>query len=88
MNTAKIVYRPVGLLLGALSGMAAGALFKQAWKAVGHDEDAPDPTDEERRWREVLVAAALQGAIFGAIKAAADRGGAAAVRRMTGTWPA
>lgn len=88
MNTAKIVYRPFGLLLGALSGMAAGALFRQAWKAFGHDDDAPDATDEDRRWREVLIAAALQGAIFGAIKAAADRGGAATVRRMTGTWPA
>jgi hypothetical protein len=29
---------------------------------LGHDEDAPDATDEERTWREVLVAATLQGA--------------------------
>ncbi|WP_436775294.1 DUF4235 domain-containing protein [Yinghuangia sp. YIM S09857] len=87
MNTAKIAYKPVGLLVGALSGMAAGAVFKQVWKALGHEDDAPDATDEDRRWREVIFAAALQGAIFAVVKAATDRGGATAVRRLTGTWP-
>lgn len=87
MNTAKIAYKPVGLLAGALSGMAAGAVFKQVWKALGHQDDTPDATDEERTWREVLIAAALQGAIFAVVKAATDRGGATAVRRVSGTWP-
>jgi Protein of unknown function (DUF4235) len=31
----KVAYKPVGLLLGAASGMAAGAVFKQVWKRVG-----------------------------------------------------
>lgn len=87
MDVAKIAYKPVGLLIGALSGLAASVVFKQVWKAVRHEEDAPEATDEERRWREVLIAAAVQGAIFAVVKAAADRGGAAAVRRLTGTWP-
>ncbi|EPH41128.1 DUF4235 domain-containing protein [Streptomyces aurantiacus] len=87
MRAAKIAYKPVGLALGAVSGMLAGALFRQAWKGLGHEEDAPDATDEDRTWGEVLLAATLQGAIFAAVKAAVDRGGAAATRRMTGTWP-
>jgi hypothetical protein len=33
------------------------------------------------------VAAAVQGAIFGAVKALVDRGGATGWRRLTGTWP-
>ncbi|MER5863337.1 DUF4235 domain-containing protein [Kitasatospora sp. NPDC002040] len=88
MKKSKIAYKPVGLLLGAASGMLAGAAFKQLWKVAGHDDDAPDATDEDRTWREVLLAAALQGAIFGLVKAAVDRGGATGVRRLTGTWPA
>jgi hypothetical protein len=36
----------------------------------------------------VLVASALQGMIFALVRAAVDRGGAAGVRRITGTWPA
>lgn len=87
MKASKVAYKPVGLALGALSGLAAGALFKQAWKMVGDNQDAPDATDEDRGWREVLTAAVLQGAIFAGVKAAVDRGGAAAARRLTGTWP-
>ncbi|WP_445281834.1 DUF4235 domain-containing protein [Streptomyces sp. DSM 118148] len=82
-----MAYKPVGLALGAVSGMLAGGLFKQAWKVVGHDDDAPDATDEDRGWREVLLAATLQGAIFAGVKAAVDRAGAVATRRLTGTWP-
>ncbi|THA75795.1 DUF4235 domain-containing protein [Streptomyces sp. A0592] len=87
MKASKIAYRPIGLVLGATSGMIAGVAFKQAWKMIGHDDDAPDATDEHRTWKEVLIAAALQGAIFAVVKAAVDRGGAATTRRITGTWP-
>ena len=87
MKASKIAYKPVGLALGAVSGMVAGAAFKQAWKLLGHVEDAPDATDEERSWSEVVLAATLQGAIFAVVKAAVDRAGAAATRRLTGTWP-
>ncbi|MEU7565103.1 DUF4235 domain-containing protein [Streptomyces fradiae] len=83
----SLVYRPVGLLLGLAGGAAASALFSQAWKAVGRGSDAPDALDEDRTWREILLAAALQGAIFAAVRAAVDRGGAVGVRRLTGTWP-
>ncbi|GEK01648.1 DUF4235 domain-containing protein [Streptomyces sp. NPDC003388] len=87
MKASKIAYKPVGLALGAVSGMLAGGLFKQAWKVAGHDDDAPDATDEDRGWSEVLLAATLQGAIFAGVKAAVDRAGAVATRRLTGTWP-
>lgn len=87
MNAAKIAYKPVGLVLGVGSGVLAGVLFKQAWKAIGHDGDAPEAKDEHRGWQEVLLAAALQGAIFATVKAAVDRAGAVATRRLTGTWP-
>ncbi|MFF7049682.1 DUF4235 domain-containing protein [Streptomyces griseorubiginosus] len=87
MKASKIAYKPVGLALGAVSGAAAGALFKQAWKILGHDQDAPDATDEDRTWNEVLLAATLQGAIFAAVKACVDRAGATAARSLTGTWP-
>ncbi|MDT0381594.1 DUF4235 domain-containing protein [Streptomyces sp. DSM 42041] len=87
MNAARIAYRPVGMVLGAAGGMLAGALFKRVWKAVGNADDAPNATDRDRGWTEVLVAATLQGAIFAAVKAAVDRGGATAVHRLTGSWP-
>ncbi|MGW5473514.1 DUF4235 domain-containing protein [Streptomyces chartreusis] len=87
MKAAKVAYKPIGMAAGALSGVLAGAVFKQLWKQLGHEEDAPDATDEHRTWHEVLSAAVLQGAIFAGVKAAVDRGGATAARRLTGTWP-
>ncbi|GID90964.1 DUF4235 domain-containing protein [Amorphoplanes digitatis] len=87
-KTTKIAYRPVGWLAGAAAGALAGLLFKQTWKLAGNDDDAPNATDEDRGWGEILVAAALQGAIFAAVKATVERAGAAGVRRATGEWPA
>lgn len=87
MKAAKIAYKPVGLVLGAVSGMIAGAAFKQAWKVVEGEGDAPNATDEDRPWRQILLAAAIQGAIFAVVKATVDRSGAVATRRVTGTWP-
>ncbi|WP_344821420.1 DUF4235 domain-containing protein [Actinocorallia longicatena] len=36
---------------------------------------------------EVLIAATVQGAIAGAVRAAVQRGGAQGVRKATGSWP-
>ncbi|WFE39605.1 DUF4235 domain-containing protein [Micromonospora sp. WMMD998] len=83
----KVAYRPVGVLLGLAAGAVAGMVFRQVWKLAAGDDDAPSATDEDRRWGEVLAAAALQGAIFSAVRAAVDRGGAVGVRRLTGHWP-
>jgi hypothetical protein len=84
----KIAYKPVGLVLGAAAGAVSGLVFKQIWKRVADDDDAPNATDEDRGWGEILAAAALQGAIFAVVKAAVDRAGATSVRRLTGRWPA
>ncbi|MCX4445497.1 DUF4235 domain-containing protein [Streptomyces sp. NPDC087866] len=87
MNAAKIAYKPVGLVLGAAGGMLAGMAFKQVWKVIEGEGDAPDAMDEDRRWKEILLAAAVQGAIFAVVKAAIERSGAVTARRLTGTWP-
>ncbi|CAM5609346.1 DUF4235 domain-containing protein [Streptomyces avidinii] len=87
MKASAIAYKPVGLALGAVGGALAALVFKQVWRLVEGADDAPDATDEDRSWREILMAAALQGAIFAVVKAAVDRSGAVATRRVTGTWP-
>jgi hypothetical protein len=83
----RVAYRPVGLLLGIGAGAVAGLVFKQVWKLASGDDDAPNATDENRGWGEIIAAAALQGAIFSVVKALVDRGGATGVRKITGEWP-
>jgi hypothetical protein len=82
-----LAYKPLGFALGWASGALAGMAFQAAWKAVRHEEDAPDALDKDRGWGEVLFAAALQGALFAVARSAADRAGAKAVERSTGVWP-
>jgi uncharacterized protein DUF4235 len=66
--------RSASAALGIAGGLIAGMLFKQTWKLVARDDDTPDAGDLERGWAEVLIAASLQGAISGAVKAALNRG--------------
>ena len=83
----KLLYKPVSMLVSVLGGVLAGAIFKRAWKTAAGEDEAPKATDAGRGWREVLLAAALQGAIFALVKAAVDRGAAEGTRKLTGVWP-
>lgn len=82
------VYQPIGFVLSWASGALAGMAFRQAWKAIRHEDDAPDALDSDRGWGEILLAAAVQGAIFAVVRSAVDRTGAKAIARSTGQWPA
>lgn len=88
-RSAKLLYRPFGVTGSILAGVAAGQVFKQVWKRTskGADADPPRALESEYPLREVLVAAAVQGAIFAVVKAVVDRGGARAFQRATGEWP-
>ncbi|MEU4524301.1 MULTISPECIES: DUF4235 domain-containing protein [Amycolatopsis] len=83
----KALYKPLSWVVGALGGILAGQVFKQVWSRVAGEDDAPDATDRDYTWRQVVIAAAVQGAIFGAVKAATERAGAVGYRKATGDWP-
>jgi hypothetical protein len=83
----KALYTPFGIVFSVIGGLIGGAIFKQLWKLISGEEDAPSARQSEYGWSEVLPAAALQGAIFAAIKAAIDRKGAQGFAKLTGVWP-
>jgi hypothetical protein len=83
----KLLYKPVGMVVSVLGGLLAGAIFKRVWKVTAREDDAAKATDAKRGWREILLAAASQGAIFAVVKAAVDRGAAEGTRKLTGVWP-
>ena len=82
----KLLYKPLGLVLSFIGARVAMSLFRRLW-SVGREEEAPNAKDRDRSWREVLVAATMQGAVFGATKAVVDRAGATWWERITGVWP-
>jgi hypothetical protein len=74
MSKPGSMSRPVSAALGMAGGLIAGALFKRTWKLVAGQDDTPDAGDLDRGWAEVLIAATIQGAIAGAVKAALNHG--------------
>ena len=86
-KTASLAYRPVGLLASVAAGAVASAIFKQIWRRVADEEDAPDALQSEYSLPKILLAAAIQGAIFAAVKALIDRAGARGYEKLTGSWP-
>ena len=88
-KSAKILYQPLGVVRSVVAGIIAGQVFKQVWKHAtpGDQSDAPKALESEYNLREVLVAALVQGAVFAAVKALVNRGGAKAFENWTGEWP-
>ena len=88
-TTAKIFYRPWGIVAGLLAGLVASQVFRQVWRRVDSDgsEDPPRPLESEYPLPKILVAAAAQGLIFAVVRALVDRGGARLYERVTGQWP-
>ena len=78
----KVAYKPFGLVFGLLGGLVAGKVFGLVWKRLSGEDETPQPLSDEYSTREVLFAAAVQGAIFGLIKTAIDRYGMKGVRRF------
>jgi hypothetical protein len=84
---SKLALKPMTVGLGLAAGAVAGLLFKEAWKLVAGEDDAPDAGDPDRGWGEILAAAAIQGLIFSVVKAAVHRGSAIGTEKLTGVWP-
>ena len=82
----KVIYRPIGLILGVLAGLVGKRLFNFAWTKID-DEDPPKGTTQQARWVKLLGAAALQGVIFRTTRVVVDRYGAIGWNYLTGAWP-
>lgn len=88
-KSAKILYQPVGIASSIVGGLVASMLFKQVWKRLSPSEssDPPGPLQSEYPFKEILLAAVLQGAIYSAVKTVIQRQGARGFQRATGEWP-
>ena len=82
------MYMPLSIASSVAGGLLAGAVFTQIWKRVSDpDREPPDPKDLNRSGREAIAAGALQGLVFGMVRAAVDRAGAHGYRAVTNENP-
>jgi hypothetical protein len=86
ISDVKFLFLPISILSGLLAGLVGKKIFDQVWGLVD-DEEPPDSKHLEISWGKLLVAAAVQGAIFRAVKEATDHGTRRAFMNLTGSWP-
>lgn len=82
----KLIYKPFAIAVGLVAGILSRKAFERVWGAIA-DEDPRDPNDRDATWREVLVVAAIGGAIMSIVRAIVERAGATGFQRATGYWP-
>jgi hypothetical protein len=82
----KLLFIPISITGGLVGGQLAKKLFEQLWGVID-TEEPPKPTHRQATWPKVLAAAAVEGAVFKATKAAIDHGSRKAFASATGTWP-
>ncbi len=82
----RFLFAPISIISGLLAGMLGKKLFEQVWHLID-DQEPPESEHREATWGKVIMAAAVQGAIFRATKMAVDRGARTAFANTTGTWP-
>lgn len=85
MSTAtKALYKPLSIATSVAGGLLAGKVFSEVWQRVSpSDQEPPEPKDLTRSTREALIAAAVQGLIFGVVRAAVDRASAKGYHAVT-----
>jgi hypothetical protein len=83
---SKVLFIPFGVVGGLLAGFLGKKVFDGVWGIVDNEEP-PEPEHREVTWGKLILANALQGAIFRTVRAAADHGARRAFARVTGTWP-
>lgn len=82
------LYRALSMLTSILGARAlANAALARVWAVAGDTDEPPKTQSPDYRWKQVLIAAAIQGVIYGVIKAAIERVGAQGYQKLTGSWP-
>lgn len=82
----KLLFTPFSIVAGLLAGFLGKKVFDKLWGLID-EEEPPDSKHLEISWPKLLLAAAVQGAIFRAVKEGADHGARRAFMSVTGSWP-
>jgi Protein of unknown function (DUF4235) len=83
---AKVLFIPVSITAGLLAGFVGKKVFDGVWGVID-DEEPPDSKHRDISWSRLILAGAIQGAIFRAVKEATDHAARRGFYRTTGSWP-
>ena len=82
----KVLFLPFSVLGGFAAAFLGKAVFGKIW-AVIDEEEPPEAKHRDVTWPKLLVAAAIQGAIFQLSKSIFQRVTRIGFANLTGSWP-
>jgi len=83
---AKVMFIPFSIGGGLLAGMLGRKLFEQVWGLIDKEEP-PHAEHRDISVPKMLIALALEGAIFRLTSGALDHWARRGFERFMGTWP-
>ena len=82
----KIIFTPLSIVTGLVAAFLGKIVFDKVWGLID-DEEPPEPEHREIEWVKLILAMAIQGAIFRAVRGIAEHGVRVGFARWTGAWP-
>ena len=82
----RFLFAPLGIAAGLIAGSVGKKLFDVVWGWID-DEEPPESEHLRISIPKMLVAAALQGALFRVAKNGVDHASRRAFMSLTGSWP-
>lgn len=82
----KLIFAPVSIVFGLIAGILGKKAFEQIWGLID-DEEPPKPEHRRFSWPKLILALALEGAIFRLAKGLVDHGARSSFAGLTGAWP-
>jgi Protein of unknown function (DUF4235) len=82
----KFLFLPFSIAAGLLAGFLSKKIFDGIWQLFD-DEEAPEAEHREISLAKLILALAIEGAVFRAVRGLVDHGARHSFRRVTGSWP-
>ena len=83
---ARLIFVPLSVGGSLLAGLLGKKVFEQIWGMIDKEEP-PHPEHRQISVPKMLIALALEGAIFRMTKGALDHWARRSFERFMGTWP-
>jgi uncharacterized protein DUF4235 len=82
----KFLFMPFSIAAGLIAGFLSKKIFDGIWQLFD-DQEAPEPEHREISWVKLILALAIEGAVFRAVRGLVDHQARRGFHRVTGSWP-
>jgi hypothetical protein len=82
----KLLFLPFSIIAGLIAGKLAERIFDGIWRLFD-EEEAPGAEHREVPVVKLVLALAIQGAVFRLVRGLVDHGARHGWQNLTGSWP-